>query len=131
MKTIKLLIITTLAALIIACGKSSDTAGTDFQEPTSDHDGTYRIVLYNDVGECVRERSTLAIKVVNGVIVDSAYRNTPITGIVSGDKLEAFIDAGNGQTIDIAGVYAENSLTGTWKDEVAGCYGYFEQYSGN
>ena len=121
MKKFKVLLLASLVSVIAACGSETVIKG-----PTANHDGAYQLALYSDVGDCIADGAELTINVKEGVIVNSTWMGAPVTGLVIGNSVEAFIDAGNGQTVDIEGKF-ESTLTGTWINEKYHCSGYFEE----
>lgn len=114
-----------LAVLISACGSSTTSKG-----PTSNHDGTYKIGVYTDVGDCAGDQYEMNITIKSGVVVDSVWGNNPVSGMVHGDNFEGFIDLGDNQTVDLEGKFT-NILSGDWVNEGGKCFGYFEEISRN
>ena len=121
---------TTLLALsfLTACGSGSDSDPAPTAQEVSAHDNMYVISIYNTVGNCMTDGNQGVLKLKNGVLVDSHFRRSTISGMLtSSNKLEGFMDF-NGDTVTFEGKFG-STLEGTWSADKADCSGYFEEYS--
>lgn len=126
MKTAKKLLISSMLLALTACG--SDNSGSTNEVISSNHDGRYIVSIYNTEGNCVTDGSKAVIQVEGGVLTDSYYAKSTISGTVSGGNvLEGWMERNN-DTITFSGTF-ESTLTGNWRAEVGECGGYFEEYS--
>lgn len=117
------------SALLSGCGSSSDDDNDGGNEMLSSaHDGRYIVSIYNTEGDCITNGSQAVIQVEGGVLTDSYFGSSTVSGTVSnGNVLEGWMERNN-DTVTFSGKF-ESTLTGTWRAEVGACGGYFEEYS--
>lgn len=111
-----------LTLALSACGSNDSEPSV---ETYSEHDGSYLLALYNTSGNCLQDGTTLIINIRNGVIFDSSFLNSPVSGIVTENRIEAFIET-KGGSIDIVGEFS-SILSGSWVETSTDCSGYFEE----
>lgn len=127
MKKTKLAAALVSAIWLAACGSSSDDSTAEPADITK-HDETYVVSLFNTTGNCINDGSQAVLIVKNGVLDEgSRYGNSAISGMVRGDKLEAFTEYRN-DTVTITGEF-KSTVSGEWDADKGDCAGYFEEYS--
>lgn len=122
-------VLMTASIALTGCGSSSDDDNGGGNEILSSaHDGRYIVSIYNTEGNCITDGSQAVIQVEGGVLTDSYFASSTISGTVSnGNVLEGWMERNN-DTVTFNGKF-ESTLTGTWRAEVGACSGYFEEYS--